>query len=363
MNVLFKLSVAALLLMAGCKALTQTRVREFKEFRETTRQSVQIGLPNLQRALVAAKLPPVQISAVKHTLATDTYTEEQRTHLSISLGALSRGQCEVARLVYADGWKAGLSGVDCSTANGQKNFILDDFLTPVMQATVRHTFIPEKSESTRALTGDERKQYGISAGGEVMIVSTAETNCWSTAYEVMRRAAGPNPVYTIHNLLPEEVDLRLTAPELTKQLIDKVSAASLKSGMSSAGIAFGDFVVVRDRKKAMESGTKSDIQHVTVMIDEGLVFERVGTDKIFPMRIALLDDVLQDYSSASFEVRRLLKDFPNPQNENFSRYVKNSAEGTVYEVTIELKDVVLSKGQAGRYALPQSVYAPPKAVQ
>jgi hypothetical protein len=360
---LFPSTLAVATLMMGCKGTTDGRVKEFKEFSESARQSVQIKLPNLQRALAAAKLPQVRISAVKYSLATDTYTEEQRTHLAISLGALSREQCEVARKVYADGWKANLSGVDCSTADGQKKFILDDFLTPVMQATVRHTFIPEKSESTRALTSEERKQYGISSGGEAMIVKTAETNCWSTAYEILRRAGGANPVYTVHNLLPEEVDVRLTSAELTKPLMNKVSAAGLKSGLAATGILFGDFVIVRDRKKAMEIGTKSDIQHVTVMIDEGLVFERVGTDQIFPMRIASIEDVISEYSSAEFEVRRLLKDFPNPQAENFSRYVKESSEGMVYEVTIELKDVALSKAGTGRYSLPQSAYSPPKPAQ
>lgn len=356
---LFPSTLAIATLIMGCKGTTEGRVKEFKEFPESARRSVQIKLPNLQRALSAAKLSQAQISAVKYTLATDTYTEEQRTHLAISLGTLSREQCEVARKVYADGWKDNLSGVDCSTANGQKNFLLDDFLTPVMQATVRHTFIPEKSESSRALTNEERKQYGIYSGGEAMIVKTAETNCWSTAYEILRRAGGPNPVYTVHNLLPEEVDVRLTSAELTKPLMNKVSATEFKSRMITDGVSFGDFVIVRDRKKAFEIGTKSDIQHVTVMVDEGLVFERVGTDQIFPMRIATIEDVITEYSSAEFEVRRLLKDFPNPQSENFSRYVKQSSEGMVYEVTIELKDIALSKAGTGRYSLPQSAYAPP----
>jgi hypothetical protein len=357
---LFPFTLAAATLMMGCSLTNKSGVREFKEFPESARQTVQLKLPNLQRALAAAKLPAAQVSAIKYTLATDTYTDTQRTHLAVSLGALSREQCEVARKVYADGWKANLSGVDCSSANGKKNFLLDDFLTPVMQATVRHTFIPEKSETTRPLTDAERKQYGISLGGEVMIVKTAETNCWSTAYEILRRASGPNPVYTVHNLLPEEVDLRLTSAELTKPMLNNVSGVELKSRLSTSGISFGDFVIVRDQKKAREIGSKSDIQHVTVLIDEGLVFERVGTDQVFPMRIATLDDVITDYSSASFEVRRLLKDFPNPNTENFSRYVKESSEGIIYEVTIDLKDIVLSKTSNGRYSLPDNVYSAPK---
>lgn len=357
---LFITTLAATALSAGCNLTTKSRAKEFKEFPEQSRQIVQIKLPNLQRALAAAKLSQVQVSAIKHTLATDTYTDTQRTHLAISLGALSKEQCEVARKVYADGWKNNLSGVDCTTANGQKNFLLDEFLTPVMQATVRHTFIPERTESTRELTAEERKQFGISLGGEVLISKTAETNCWSTAYEVLRRASGSNPTYTIHNLLPEEVDLRLTNTQLTQALVTNVRGAELKAKLTSSGVSFGDFVIVRDQQKAREIGSKSNIQHVTVLIDEGLVFERVGTDSVFPMRIATLDDVISDYASASFDARRLVKDFPDPQKENFSRYVKESSEGMVYEVTIDLKDVVLSKSKNGRYTLPESAYEQPK---
>lgn len=221
-----------------------------------------------------------------------------------------------------------------------------------MQATVRHTFIPEKDESTRELTAEERKQYGIISGGQVLISKTAETNCWSTAYEVLRRTSGQAPVYTIHNLLPEEVDLRLTDTKLTQTLKSKESASTLITQFKSSGVRFGDFIIVRDRAKADEVGSKSDIQHVTVLIDEGLVFERVGTDSVFPMRIATLNDVVTDYASAQFEVRRLLSDFPDPHKENFSLQVKQSSEGDLYDVTIELKNIVLSKSASGRYALP-----------
>lgn len=338
--------------LAACGVKGAARVKAFKEFSESSRELVQLELPNFQRALKAAQLPAAKITAYKQRLATETYTETQRTHLTISLGTLTREQCEVARKVYADGWKVNLSGIDCAKADGKKVFLLDDFLTPVMQATVRHTFIPEKDESTRELTAEERKQYGIISGGQVLISKTAETNCWSTAYEVLRRTSGQAPVYTIHNLLPEEVDLRLTDTKLTQTLKSKESASTLITQFKSSGVRFGDFIIVRDRAKADEVGSKSDIQHVTVLIDEGLVFERVGTDSVFPMRIATLNDVVTDYASAQFEVRRLLSDFPDPHKENFSLQVKQSSEGDLYDVTIELKNIVLSKSASGRYALP-----------
>ncbi|MEN9528427.1 MAG: hypothetical protein RI932_300 [Pseudomonadota bacterium] len=343
-------------LLTACTSRVNSDVREFKSFGTVKQESVTIQLPNLQRALKAAGLPAAKINAVRQTLESETRLDSQRTHLAISLGTLSREQCEIARMTYADGWKQNLSGVDCASADGQKDFLLDDFLTPVMQATLRHTFIPEKAESSRTLTPDERKQYGISAGGEVLVSKSAETNCWSTAYEVLRRSSGPTPIYTVHNLMPHEVDLRLTNSQLSKSILSDVPSAELKTKLLAAGVSFGDFIIVRDKPMAMEAGSESDVVHVTIQIDEGLVFERVGTDSVFPMRIAKLDDVVADYSRAKYDVRRSIKDFPDPKTENFKRHVTQSMEGVVYDVTIELKDYTLSKGKNGRFSLPADAY-------
>lgn len=122
-------------------------------------------------------------------------------------------------MAYTDGWKQNLSEIDCASAVGQKDFLLDDFLTPVMQATLRHTFIPKIKKSSRTLNPDERKQYGISADGEVLVFKSAETTCCSTAYEVLRRSSGPTLVYPVHNLMPQEVDLRLTDRQLSKSFL------------------------------------------------------------------------------------------------------------------------------------------------
>lgn len=349
-------ALAAAAALTACHQRDESKTKEFKTFRILKQESVTIQLPNFQKALKTAGLPAAEISAVRQTLASETQRDSQRTHLSISLGTLSRAQCEVARKTYADGWKQNLSGVDCATANGQKNFLLDDFLTPVMQATLRHTFIPEKTESTRALTADERKQYGISIGGEVLISKTAETNCWSTAYEVLRRNSGSSPIYTVHNLLPQEVDLRLMSSQLSKTILSGVQASEVKNKLPSLGVSFGDYIIVRDKPMAMEAGSKSDVVHVTVLIDEGIVFERVGTDSVFPMRLAQLDEVVSDYANAKYDVRRSLQDFPDPKTEKFSRQVTQSMEGNVYEVTIDLKDLLLTKSNTGRYSLPPDAY-------
>lgn len=343
-------------LLLACHSRVEGRIKEFKTFGPNKEETVAIQLPNLQRALKTAGLPAAKITAVRQTLASETQRESQRTHLSISLGTLSREQCEVARKTYADGWKKNLSGVECSNADGQKNFLLDDFLTPLMQATLRHTFIPEKNESTRALTSDERKQYGISSGGEVLISKTAETNCWSTAYEVLRRTTGPTPLYTVHNLLPQEVDIRLTSSQLSKPILTGAQASEVKNKLPNLGVSFGDYIIVRDKQSAMEAGSKSDVVHVTVLVDEGIVFERVGSDSVFPMRLAQLDDIFSDYANSKYDVRRSLQDFPDPKTEKFSLHVKESMEGVVYEVTIDLKELTLIRGSSGRYSLPPDAY-------
>jgi len=354
-------SLALVGLTLACSVTPKTTTKEFKRFDDSNQQSVEISLPNLQRALKAAKLPAAKIVANQTLLATETNRDSQRKHLSISLGTLIREQCEVARKVYADGWKDNLSGVDCNLADGKKVFLIDDFLTPVMQATLRHTFIPEKTESSRPLTQDERKQYGISAGGEMLVSKSAETNCWSTAYEVLRRTSGASPSYTIHNLLPQEVDLRFTDPQLTQTLLSGQSASQINNQFATRGVVFGEFIIVRDKQMARETGAKSDIAHVTLLIDEGLVFERVGTDPVYPMRITTLEEVTADYPQASFDLRRLIKDFPDPKTEDFSRSIKESMEGVVYEVTIELKELKLNKSNLGRYALPESAFVAPTA--
>lgn len=78
----FSFVMISVLGLAACGVKGAARVKAFTEFSESSRELVQLDLVNFQRALKAAQLPSAKITAYKQKLATETYTETQRTHLT-----------------------------------------------------------------------------------------------------------------------------------------------------------------------------------------------------------------------------------------------------------------------------------------
>ncbi len=315
-------------------------------------------LPNLDRALAEAALPAVPYAAALETLRTETPSVDQRTNHRVWLGKLTKAQCEVTKKTYADGWAAGLSGVDCDQDANRRGFFLDDFLTPVMQATLRRTFHQELDSVSRPLTDAEKRQYGI-LGGQHTTMKELSTNCWSTAYEVLRREGGAAPAYSIHNLLPAEVDVVFKDGRYSRARIGPDTARNVKSALDRFGAAFGDYVIVRGPDELSGAPT---ILHAAVLIDKNLAFERVGTKGEFPMRITTFDTIVKLYPGATYEVRRLTTSFPSPHanavaGRPFTRRFVESFEGVVYDTTIVVKDLALVKdGRTKRYVPPAGAF-------
>lgn len=351
-------ALAHLAALGGCKQRTYNDKGKTKEFEDLKVDETKeldadgLALPRLSKALggpIRTALP--KFKAVKRILQTSTPEERQRTTVRVWLDVLTKEQCEAIKATLADGWAPGSTAVDCARDAGTKPFALEDFLTPVMQATLYKTFHVETSETFRELTPDEEKKWKVSGGG--MITTTElSTNCWSTAYEVQRRQRGASPNYTVHNLLPNEVDAFMSNDANTRSRGKGMNGAQLTEWIGKYGADFGDLLIVR--QDADDDG-KPDLVHVATFLDHDLLFERVGTDGGFPTRLATLKDNVVLYPKATFEVRRLdatAKDFPHPKDAKFTLKFEEAAEGSVYNTTIFLKDLKLVRAANGRFQLP-----------
>ena len=131
-----------------------------------------------------------------------------------------------------------------------------------------------------------------------------------------------------------------------------MTATQLTEWIGKYGAEFGDLLLAR---ADTDDDGKPDLVHVATFIDHDLLFERVGTDGGFPTRLATLKDNTIFHSGATFEVRRLdvkARDFPHPKDAKFNFKLVESAEGTVYDTTIFLKDLTLARAPNGRFRLP-----------
>jgi hypothetical protein len=335
----------------GCSGAIPSSPQEFEVPSESGRAQVRLALPRLETAIKEKGLPPLSIQAVQVSLqvdkvgASEAIDRAMGSHLQVTFFGMTKEHCEVASRVYAGGWGERLSSVDCSQADGTRPFLLEDFLTPAMQATAGLGFRSELTSTIRDLTQEESERFRISQGGRYESQVFTDTNCWSAVYEVLRRSGGSKPMFTLH--IP---------PKTVVQKIMSEDASYSKLLSQQEPVRFGDYLIVREADDTTQALSSSEsISHAAVFIDEGIVFEKVGNSGFLPFRIATLRDSLAPYQSDRLvlEKRRLLKDLPDPEQLNYERRTVESSEGTVYDTTQVLRSIHLVRSQNGRWRLSE----------
>ncbi len=258
-----------------------------KEFRRLKKVSSE-PLSNFRLALVD-KIPGSQI---EYQATRDFYAWApgyEEPHLHVTFPNLSRSQFEAVKSRYG----FGLSRIKYREG---EIYTLADFLMPFMQATLDHEFEPE-------VQGDYTK---------------IASNCWGTAYEVIRTASPRPAEKQIADELSSSVVLfYANTGEMQKILQDDRFSTRVASGKSmeelysngkNSGYAMrpGDVLIITDENGKME--------HAITNIDIDVWFEKVGYSGGAPYRLTKTSDFFHSLTSdRSVEWRRFWpRSLPHP---------------------------------------------------
>jgi hypothetical protein len=333
--------------------------------------------------------------------------ESRHKHAKVYFGPLKESDCTklksafVGSLQLKDPWLGGLdkdklvtelgiSGIQCdrvtsgltdgeakwngyvATSDGKPlHFLLDHFLTPVMQATMRHSFVAESDELLRQATPEELRKAGAPPNAGVMTVEGVylDTNCWATAYEVSRYAT-PDKAgevdYDLHVIMPRDFFKTFRSPANAKDRGGAIVPSAFLKWHGQYGAAFGDVLVVasEETKKETDKQTGDEVEypvqllHAAVFVDNGLLFERVGNAQPnLPFRLVGLDDIMKEYGSDDyrFYVYTPLRALPQVKDNEDLDSVE-FVEGTVYVADQKLEDVALTLKPDGTYKMGDNAY-------
>lgn len=191
-----------------------------------------------------------------------------QSSLGFQFGRLSRAQWQTLTHTYATWHNANL----LAPYSPQRNYALGDFMPPTLQALDRHQF---HAQSQRIV--------GLSPLTKVQLVA----NCWGTVYEVLRLAHKPQA---------ESPVLFATAAQPMLETLRAISTPAKDQKP-------GDILLLSHRL-----GDREYLDHVVLVIDHNLFFEKAGTGDEVPYRFVAAQTLTQIWNPAIFryEVRRPL---------------------------------------------------------
>jgi hypothetical protein len=199
-------------------------------------------------------------------------------YLNIKIGSVSPEQFIQLKALYGN-----LSQVPYEA---QKNYNLIDFLPPVIQATVNHSFFSrnyntDKLDPRKLKTDEDREAFwGIMKNGVSFF-----TNCWNTTIETLRflntTNLPPQNLYTIRWPGRWEAD-------------DMLKSDDFSAEVESQNAQFGDAMLISQISPAGEEFTM--LQHSALVLGNNLVFEKTDGSKDDPFRLSLRSDVVEKYN-------------------------------------------------------------------
>lgn len=375
--------------LAGCKTRSHNETKRppgsrANEFVQAPKDdSKKTPITNLDALLPKLKARGVAPLAAVWELFSNVQDVRQARHAKVYFGPLTPKQCETLKETFVDSWVKGSSAIDCNRVDlqpGEKfdenftkvadasgkpiHFLLDHFLTPVMQATLGYTFNEESEETTRTATDAEMKRFGLNPGdGPVMVVEGKylDTNCWSTAYEVARQEK-PDPAknnvvdFDVHVAPPDAVEAAFLNPDnSTDRTQGGLSADAFKGWIDKWGVNFGDMLLVRGTSMADSDmgSSKMSLLHAAVFVDNGLVYERVGNLPGLPFRLGDVMDThaqYKDMENVKFHILRMKNALP-PVKDDKGLDSSEMAEGTIYVTDGRLESLALTFDASGVFRM------------
>ena len=163
------------------------------------------------------------------------------------------------------------------TFQPDKVWNLSQFLPPAMAAKLGSVFQGE--ETLEKLP----RIFGTKADGQriptpVQLIS----NCWGTAYEVMRAAQTPSDELILFYAPQRLARAVFFDPQWSEEIRPISKTVPTEPSVRSAGLMPGDVLLIGD----------AWLQHVAIFVDDDLYFEKSGTGNTALYRLNTLDTIL-----------------------------------------------------------------------
>lgn len=216
--------------------------------------------------------------------------EVWQERLSFHFGKLSQADFIFLQNTYG-GWSQSPSSV---VFDRHKSYRLIDFLPPLIQAFNEHRFIPEETRFKQDTTDLTKYLY---------------MNCWGLIYEVLRAAKNPQAQPTI---FMGQASLMLAQ---LRHNSDKLLTLSEPSEFPLPGRLSkpGDIILITHKSSTGDEY----LDHIVMVIDDGIYFEKAGTGADVPIRLIDEATLLQIWQPGVFryELRRMHQNvsLPHPQ--------------------------------------------------
>ncbi|MGB7416063.1 MAG: hypothetical protein WA902_17805, partial [Thermosynechococcaceae cyanobacterium] len=196
-----------------------------------------------------------------------------RSALGFEFGTLTRSQWQQLKQTYTRWQNRRLAPYD-----PQRKYTLMDFMPPLMQALNAHQFHEEQVQLPQPLLEVLPRKNGT---------ASAISNCWGTLYEILRTAQNDRAKpYTF-----------MAGPNQIEAWLQQASAPV--TGRAQPG----DILLIQHRR-----GELTYLDHVVLVIDDQLFFEKAGTGDETPYRLIDLKTLQQSWQPDvfAFNVRRPL---------------------------------------------------------
>ncbi len=234
----------------------------------------------LRQELVPMRLK--RAGAIPHQFVENQVTSGQysfdSSFLKIVFPTLSAQEFESLKTTYGS-WSATRSNVFYQP---NQSWSLSDFLPPLVQASLEFSFLPEtRVVSLPSLFEKEQSEKRVDT------TVTLLSNCWGTAYEILRSAK---------NQIPDNSFSIFYAPQHlarefffdTERSVEIQSFSSQDSNLQAnrnANLQPGDVLLVGNRW----------LQHVAIFIDDDIYFEKSGSGATSLYRLTSWDTLTKTW--------------------------------------------------------------------
>ena len=229
-----------------------------------------------------------EASKIKHQcqVTTDESSplEVWENRLSFHFGQISEPDFIFLKNTYS-GWSRSQTSVGYDR---NKSYQLVDFLPPLIQALNGHRFIPEET----AISSQDWYFFAPLSSPQTQIKKYLYLNCWGVVYEVLRSATNSQarptifmaPASVMLSRIRNHSDLLLTLQEPSEFPIPDVLTKP------------GDIILILHKS----STGYEYLDHMAIVIDDGVYFEKAGTGADVPMRIIDAETLLKIWRPGVF---------------------------------------------------------------
>jgi hypothetical protein len=300
--------------IAGCGVSTDATVSDFSRPEVIRTEFTDLRL---------ARISQIQHRIVRKTVATGKYFFDSNFY-DVEFPRLTETEFDQLRETYS-GWSASKNPEGFRAG---RSWTLASFLPPAMTAHLEYNFLAEQSFM------DLPRIFGNDAdGARVKTPVLLLSNCWGSAYEVLREAQTPASFLTLF-YAPERLarafffDARWSEEVLP---VSKQIPADPK--VRNLGLRPGDVLVIGDRY----------LQHIAIFVDDDFYFEKSGAGNTALYRLNTWETIvatwppdLHGYSWRRFN-RAALPDLRTalPSGVDLSVFSEEELKGLTAELNLD----------------------------